>query len=101
MSGAPALKAVRARRKRGSEEARTYPVCLQVIAQPDADPMKNAANMKIRNTFASDVRLIQLDFAVRDDRAPIGWAFGTFMYNGNSPILDVRITLHPIVRLIT
>jgi hypothetical protein len=35
------------------------------------------------------MRLIQVDFAVRDDRAPIGWVFGTFMYNGNSPILDV------------
>ena len=84
----------------GSEEAMTYPVCSQVIARADADPVKNAANMKIRNTFASDVRLIQLDFAVRDDRAPIGWAFGTFMYNGNSPSLDVSITLHLMLRLI-
>jgi hypothetical protein len=96
MSGAPALKAVRVRQKRGSED---LPL-LQVIAQQEADPVKNAVNPKIRNEFASDVRLLQVDFAVRDDRAPIGWAFGTFMYSGNSPILDVRITLHLIVRLV-
>jgi hypothetical protein len=28
------------------------------------------------------VSLIQMDIAVRDDRAPTGWLFGTFQYNG-------------------
>jgi len=28
------------------------------------------------------VSLIQMDIAVRDDRAPTGWFFGTFQYNG-------------------
>ncbi|KAH8681759.1 hypothetical protein BX600DRAFT_544267 [Xylariales sp. PMI_506] len=36
-----------------------------------------------RNDFPSELRLLQMDFAVRDDRAPIGWVFGTFMYDGN------------------
>ena len=28
------------------------------------------------------VTLIQMDIAVRDSRAPTGWIFGTFQYNG-------------------
>jgi hypothetical protein len=28
------------------------------------------------------VSLIQMDIAVRDERAPLGWVFGTFQYNG-------------------
>jgi hypothetical protein len=28
------------------------------------------------------VRFIQMDIMVRDDRAPFGWTFGTFVYNG-------------------
>ncbi|KAG8693645.1 hypothetical protein FRC08_008990 [Ceratobasidium sp. 394] len=35
-----------------------------------------------RNQYSSDVRLLQIDFAVRDTRAPIGWVFGAFMYDG-------------------
>ncbi|KAJ9109363.1 hypothetical protein QFC21_000693 [Naganishia friedmannii] len=35
---------------------------------------------KDRNSFPSPVRLFQVDLAVRDDRSPIGWVFGTFMY---------------------
>jgi len=41
-------------------------------------------NPEIRNEFATDLRLIQVDFAVRDDRAPTGWVFGTFMYDGTT-----------------
>jgi hypothetical protein len=42
----------------------------------------------ITDTFESNNRsirplaLIQMDFSVRDDRAPSGWLFGTFQYNG-------------------
>lgn len=37
------------------------------------------------------MRLIQVDFAVVDDRSPIGWVFGTFMYDGTlGDIADVR-----------
>ena len=42
----------------------------------------------ICDNFASDNRsvrplaLIQMDVMVRDDRAPTGWLFGTFQYNG-------------------
>ncbi|KAL8797820.1 MAG: hypothetical protein Q9195_000172 [Heterodermia aff. obscurata] len=30
------------------------------------------------------MKLIQVDFVVRDERAPIGWVFGTFMYDSGS-----------------
>ncbi|MBI2512065.1 MAG: hypothetical protein HYV96_08800 [Opitutae bacterium] len=42
----------------------------------------------IQETFGNTARslrtvsLIQMDIAVRDDRAPLGWLFGTFQYNG-------------------
>ncbi|KAF4462444.1 hypothetical protein FALBO_10748 [Fusarium albosuccineum] len=42
-----------------------------------------AINGAVRQDHASPVRLLQVDFAVRDDRADIGWVFGTFMYNGH------------------
>lgn len=58
MKGAPAMKAV--------------------IAKPLTSPSDNG---RYRNNFASDLRLLQVDFAVRDDRAPIGWVFGTFMFD--------------------
>jgi hypothetical protein len=43
----------------------------------------NNANRSIRT-----VSLIQMDIAVRDDRVPDGWLFGTFQYNGalNQPV---------------
>ena len=31
------------------------------------------------------VRLVQMDVAVRDDRLPNGWAFGTFAYSSDAP----------------
>jgi hypothetical protein len=42
----------------------------------------------ITDGFGSDnrkfcgVHLIQMDFMVKDDRAPTGWLFGTYQYNG-------------------
>jgi hypothetical protein len=35
------------------------------------------------------VRLVQMDIMVRDTRAPSGWLFGTFVYNGNQQV-DTR-----------
>jgi hypothetical protein len=35
-----------------------------------------------QNRSFRDVALIQMDIAVRDNRAPTGWLFGTFQYNG-------------------
>ncbi|KAF2757845.1 hypothetical protein EJ05DRAFT_368530 [Pseudovirgaria hyperparasitica] len=62
------------------------PVMKAVIAQPPT-PEQEAQSWtwqaSKRNDFASDLRLLQVDFAVRDDRAPIGWVFGTFMYDGS------------------
>ncbi|TMJ16957.1 MAG: hypothetical protein E6G94_02860 [Alphaproteobacteria bacterium] len=31
------------------------------------------------------VRLLQIDVAVKDKRAPLGWVFGTFVYGGGPP----------------
>ncbi|KAF5023672.1 hypothetical protein F66182_4238 [Fusarium sp. NRRL 66182] len=38
-------------------------------------------NGKNRGTRPSKVRLIQVDFAVVDERSPIGWVFGSYMYD--------------------
>ncbi|KAL7903776.1 hypothetical protein GGI35DRAFT_491568 [Trichoderma velutinum] len=48
----------------------------------DAVIAKSVKEPGDRNNFASQVRLIQADFAVRE-LSPIGWVFGTFMYDGN------------------
>jgi|GEM_PF-295280 len=37
---------------------------------------------KSQNRSFRDVSLIQMDIAIRDNRAPTGWIFGTFQYNG-------------------
>lgn len=52
-----------------------------VIAPPGRTPF-DIPNTTTRNEFATDLRLLQVDFAVRDDRSPIGWIFGTFIYDG-------------------
>ncbi|KAJ7450310.1 hypothetical protein B0H11DRAFT_1612633, partial [Mycena galericulata] len=52
------------------------------VISPQPDPKRAPPNGKNRNDFHSEVRLIQVDFAVVDHRSPIGWVFGTFMYNG-------------------
>ncbi|KAK0715336.1 hypothetical protein B0H67DRAFT_489786 [Lasiosphaeris hirsuta] len=67
------------------------PTLQAVIATPEAAAQGNAAKRKDK---AEPVRLLQVDFAVRDDRIPIGpdgngWVFGTFMYNGALKMPDV------------
>ncbi|KAF8425340.1 hypothetical protein EV426DRAFT_532203 [Tirmania nivea] len=57
------------------------PTMKGVIAPPGPTP-DNAPDPTTRNDFHTDLRLLQVDFAVRDDRAPIGWVFGAFMYDG-------------------
>lgn len=49
---------------------------------PQPDPAHAPSTGAVRNDFNSEVRLIQVDWATVDDRAPIGWVFGTFMYDG-------------------
>ncbi|KAM5348282.1 hypothetical protein ACJ41O_008106 [Fusarium nematophilum] len=51
------------------------PAMHAVISQSTKNGLK-------RNDTASALHLIQVDFAVVDDRAPIGWVFGTFMFDG-------------------
>lgn len=36
----------------------------------------------------NDMRLLQIDIAVKDARSPIGWVFGTFIYDGLDPASD-------------
>ncbi|EIN12210.1 hypothetical protein PUNSTDRAFT_118179 [Punctularia strigosozonata HHB-11173 SS5] len=50
----------------------------------------------LRNDFTSDVQLIQMDIALKDDRSPIGWVFGTFMYDGSRPDADPWYRLMPV-----
>ena len=54
----------------------------QVIAQYVDNKMPWRA--PARNDSVSQLRLIQVEFAVRDDRAKIGWVFGTFMYDSEN-----------------
>ncbi|KAJ9131775.1 hypothetical protein NKR23_g11539 [Pleurostoma richardsiae] len=51
---------------------------MQAVISPEG-----ANTGSVRLNHASSLRLLQVDFAVRDDRADIGWVFGTFMYNGD------------------
>jgi len=52
------------------------------VISPQPIPEQAPPTGKYRNDHSSKLRLIQVDFAVVDHRAPIGWVFGTFMYNG-------------------
>jgi len=65
-----------------------------VIAE---QPKKGQYKAGKRNDKATKLRLLQVDFAVRDDRAEIGWVFGTFMYDGSRKDKNVRV-LHIVRR---
>lgn len=56
---------------------------------PTGPPPKNGKN---RDTQPSKVRLVQVDFAVVDERSPIGWVFGTYMYDCKVNEKDVSET---------
>ena len=51
------------------------------VISPQPDPTKAPPSGHVRNNFTSHVRLIQVDWAVTDEASPLGWVFGTFMYN--------------------
>ncbi|KAF8299951.1 hypothetical protein DL93DRAFT_2122330 [Clavulina sp. PMI_390] len=53
-----------------------------VICPPNPNPADVVTSGAVRNESPSYVRLIQVDWAVVDHRSPIGWVFGTWMYNG-------------------
>ncbi|KAK5658145.1 hypothetical protein OQA88_2118 [Cercophora sp. LCS_1] len=47
-----------------------------------------ALDKRARKAEPGDLRLLQVDFAVHDDRIPVGkdgngWVFGSFMYDGS------------------
>lgn len=63
------------------------PAWKAVIAQ-QLSPLVTPSTALIRNDYASDVRLIQVDWATVDNRSPIGWVFGTFMYDGTLENID-------------
>ena len=37
------------------------------------------------------MRLLQVDWAVRDDKSDIGWVFGTYMYDGSQKNQNVSL----------
>ncbi len=47
-------------------------------------------------TTLTDVRLLQMDIAVRDDRADTGWVFGTFAYDKDAPDQIAWNRLRPV-----
>lgn len=47
---------------------------------PTTSDPNNPNNQGDQPRAFKDVRLIQMDIAVRDDRLPVGWAFATFAY---------------------
>jgi hypothetical protein len=95
LKGAPTWKAVR----HTPGLPRSTLIHMTQVIVPQMNPLDDPQppfdqKPVIRNDFASDVRLIQMDFAVRDDRSPIGWVFGTFMYDGSRIDMDVRRLPH-------
>lgn len=77
MKNSPSMKAVSLRLRYAFFLKHTLKRIYQVISP------QGSTSGSIRNNYASDLRLLQVDFAVRDDNAEIGWVFGTFMYNGD------------------
>ncbi|KAK0616884.1 hypothetical protein B0T14DRAFT_483348 [Immersiella caudata] len=74
------------------------PTLQAVIATPESAANNNAGKRKDK---AEPVRLLQVDFAVRDDRIKDpaqgnGWVFGTFMYNGNLNNPDAWDNIIPV-----
>jgi len=48
------------------------------------DPPGSSSNFHlVKNRTRQTLRLIQVDIAVRDPRAPLGWLFGTFVWQNN------------------
>lgn len=47
-----------------------------------------------RMSIATRLRLIQVDFAARDERSPIGWVFGTYACDGRKAAPDVSGTVY-------
>jgi hypothetical protein len=59
-------------------------VCSQLIAVQPEDPKKSPLPGTRDLENPQSVRLLQMDIAIRDDRAVTGWMFGTFMYSNTS-----------------
>ncbi|EIN12200.1 hypothetical protein PUNSTDRAFT_124197 [Punctularia strigosozonata HHB-11173 SS5] len=70
-----------------------------IVEQPDPtknpEPGNDPAKDK-RNQYTTPMRLVQMDFAVRDDRAPVGWVFGTFMFDGSRTDINPWYRLTPV-----
>lgn len=68
--------------------AKESPEVYACIGKLPKDP-KNAKAPDGRMDIATRLRLVQVDFAARDDRSPIGWVFGTFACDGRKAARDV------------
>jgi hypothetical protein len=61
----------------------TFEWTADIFKQPTGLNPNNPANIGDPPRKLGTVRLIQVDLAVRDDRLPNGWAFGTYAYDGS------------------
>jgi hypothetical protein len=59
----------------------TFEWTADIFTKPSGLNANNPANLGDPPRSLGTVRLIQLDLAVRDDRLPYGWAFGTYAYD--------------------
>ncbi|KAK4228281.1 hypothetical protein QBC38DRAFT_475295 [Podospora fimiseda] len=76
------------------------PTLQAVIATPESANAEKPSAGK-RKKVSEPVRLLQVDFAVRDDRIPVGpdgngWVFGTFMYNSDLNKADPWDSVIPV-----
>lgn len=53
----------------------------------DLSAEKCLEEANIKQDCIDTLRLLQIDVAVRDDHAPTGWVFGTFIYNNAAPLI--------------
>jgi hypothetical protein len=87
MKGAPIWSAVRISTSLSFRAVDNRLRCQVIAEQSDPAVEADPAN---RNSQPSTVRLIQMDIAARDDRASIGWIFGTFMYDGTGVHVSIK-----------
>lgn len=101
MVGSPAWDAVRWITLHNTLPRAYFDRTGQVIAkQEPTGPAPDTG--EFRRDDASPVRLIQVDWATVDHRSPIGWVFGTFMYDGlmdNADKIGVRLRFNSVNEL--
>ncbi len=70
-----------------------------ILVKPDLDPPNGDPTAGDPPRSTQTVRLVQMDLAVRDDRLPNGWAYGTYAYS-NNPIKGSKRGATPWSRMV-